>query len=48
MGVFNTLLEKAKKRNEGKPVGILERCALAVTAGAVGAVVGNPADLCLI
>lgn len=50
MGVFNSLLEKRKvqRQEQGKTVGILDRCLIAVTAGGIGAVVGNPADLSLI
>lgn len=48
MGVFLNLMEWAKEKKEGKPLTLLDRCVISITAGGVGAVVGNPADLCLI
>ena len=47
-GVFLNLMDWAKARKDGKNPSLLERCLISITAGGVGAVVGNPADLCLI
>jgi len=41
-------MEWAKQKKEGKPLTLLDRCGLSITAGGIGAIVGNPADLCLI
>ena len=48
MGIFLNLMEWAKQKKEGKPLSLLDRCAISITAGGLGAIVGNPADLCLI
>lgn len=48
MGVFLNLMEWAKEQKQGKPLSLLDRCVISITAGGIGAVVGNPADLCLI
>lgn len=47
-GVFLNLMDAAKARNNGKNPSLLERCLISITAGGIGAIVGNPADLCLI
>ena len=47
-GIFYTLTDKAKRRNNGKPVSILQKSANALTAGAIGSAIANPADLILI
>lgn len=36
------------RRTDGSQPSLLERCLISVTAGGLGAIVGNPADLCLI
>jgi len=46
MGVYSTLFEKLS--GEGKPPGFLMKAVIGMTAGAVGAFVGTPAEISLI
>lgn len=46
MGVYNTLLENFT--GDGKPPGFFLKAGLGMTAGAVGAFFGNPAEISLI
>ncbi|KAL7269509.1 putative mitochondrial 2-oxoglutarate/malate carrier protein [Rhizina undulata] len=50
MGFFGTFMNQisSKARSEGRAVTFGERTAAALTAGGLGAVLGNPADLALI
>ncbi len=48
MSECRLLSEKAQTINEGKPLPLWQKAALGLTAGAIGAAVGNPADLSLI
>ncbi|KAG6497014.1 hypothetical protein ZIOFF_044899 [Zingiber officinale] len=42
------LTNKAVEANDGKPLPLLQKAAIGLTAGAIGASVGSPADLALI
>jgi solute carrier family 25 (mitochondrial oxoglutarate transporter), member 11 len=42
------LTNKAVEANEGKPLPLLQKAVIGLTAGAIGASVGSPADLSLI
>ncbi|XP_074560829.1 mitochondrial dicarboxylate/tricarboxylate transporter DTC-like, partial [Curcuma longa] len=42
------LTNKAVEANDGKPLPLLQKAAIGLTAGAIGACVGSPADLALI
>uniref|UniRef100_A0A6U0UXS4 Uncharacterized protein n=1 Tax=Polytomella parva TaxID=51329 RepID=A0A6U0UXS4_9CHLO len=48
MGVFNIINEELKKSNSGKNLPLWQKAGAGLAAGAVGALVGNPADLSLI
>eukprot|EP00899_Mesostigma_viride_P013004 jgi/Mesvir1/21704/Mv04123-RA.1 len=48
MGIFRILTDTATEYNGGKPVPLVGKAAIGLTAGALGALVGNPADLSLI
>lgn len=48
LGSFRVLTNKAVEANEGKPLPLLQKAAIGLTAGAIGASVGSPADLALI
>lgn len=48
LGTFRILTTKATQANEGKPIPLYQKALLGLTAGAIGACVGNPADLALI
>ncbi|KAJ8448559.1 hypothetical protein Cgig2_012203 [Carnegiea gigantea] len=48
LGSFKMLTNKAVAANEGKPLPLYQKALCALTAGAVGASVGSPADLALI
>ena len=48
MGVYKQAFEACKKTNGGKEPTLLQKCYCAMTAGFVGSVVGNPADLALV
>ena len=45
---FRVLTNKAVEANDGKPLPLLQKAAIGLTAGAIGASVGSPADLALI
>ena len=45
---IRVLTNKAIEANEGKPLPLLQKAAIGLTAGAIGASVGSPADLALI
>lgn len=42
------MTNKAVEANEGKPLPLLQKAVIGLTAGAIGASVGSPADLALI
>ncbi|XP_057507749.1 mitochondrial dicarboxylate/tricarboxylate transporter DTC-like [Actinidia eriantha] len=48
LGSFKVLTKKALDANDGKPLPIYQKALCGLTAGAIGACVGNPADLALI
>lgn len=48
LGSFRWLSAKAVEANEGKPLPLYQKAACGLTAGAIGASVGSPADLALI
>jgi len=45
---LRVLTNKAVEANEGKPLPLLQKAVIGLTAGAIGASVGSPADLALI
>eukprot|EP00250_Pteridium_aquilinum_P001045 c11237_g1_i1 orf=227-1129(+) len=48
LGSFRILTNKAIQANEGKPLPLYQKALCGLTAGAIGACFGNPADLALI
>ncbi|CAO2175029.1 unnamed protein product [Urochloa humidicola] len=48
LGSFRLLTNKALEANEGKPLPLVQKAFIGLTAGAIGASVGSPADLALI
>lgn len=48
LGSFRVLTNKAVEKNEGKPLPLFQKAFIGLTAGAIGACVGSPADLALI
>ncbi|XP_024373536.1 mitochondrial dicarboxylate/tricarboxylate transporter DTC [Physcomitrium patens] len=48
LGTFRALTSKAIAANDGKPLPLYQKALCGLTAGAVGASVGSPADLALI
>jgi len=46
--MFRILTSKAIEANEGKPLPLYQKALCGLTAGAIGATVGSPADLALI
>ncbi|MCD7457318.1 hypothetical protein HAX54_034867 [Datura stramonium] len=48
LGSFRILTSKAIEANEGKPLPLYQKALCGLTAGAIGATVGSPADLALI
>ncbi|CAO2161500.1 unnamed protein product [Urochloa humidicola] len=48
LGSFRVLTNKALEANEGKPLPLVQKAFIGLTAGAIGASVGSPADLALI
>jgi len=48
LGSFRILTNKAIEANEGKPLPLYQKALCGLTAGAIGATVGSPADLALI
>lgn len=48
LGSFKILTNKAVEANEGKPLPLYQKAVCGLSAGAIGACVGNPADLALI
>ncbi|TVU22794.1 hypothetical protein EJB05_32513 [Eragrostis curvula] len=48
LGSFRVLTNKAVEANEGKPLPLVQKAFIGLTAGAIGASVGSPADLALI
>ncbi|MQL97524.1 hypothetical protein Taro_030217 [Colocasia esculenta] len=48
LGSFRVLTNKAVEANDGKPLPLLQKAIIGLTAGAIGACVGSPADLALI
>lgn len=48
LGIFRSLFDWRKQANQGKDLPFYEKVAVALTAGMLGSVVGNPADLALI
>lgn len=48
LGSFKILTSKAIEANDGKPLPLYQKALCGLTAGAIGATVGSPADLALI
>lgn len=48
LGTFRLLTAKATAANDGKPLPLYQKALCGLTAGAIGACVGSPADLALI
>ncbi|KAJ6702763.1 MITOCHONDRIAL DICARBOXYLATE CARRIER-RELATED, partial [Salix viminalis] len=48
LGTFKILTSKAVEANDGKPLPLYQKALCGLTAGAIGASVGSPADLALI
>ena len=48
LGIYNKITEAALKMNDNKPLPLWEKAALGLTAGGLGALIGNPADLTLL
>ncbi|XP_021850914.1 mitochondrial dicarboxylate/tricarboxylate transporter DTC [Spinacia oleracea] len=48
LGTFRILTNKAVAANEGKPVPLYQKALCGLSAGAIGACIGSPADLALI
>ncbi|KAL6195021.1 hypothetical protein ACLB2K_030643 [Fragaria x ananassa] len=48
LGSFRILTNKAIEANDGKPLPLYQKALCGLTAGAIGATVGSPADLALI
>ncbi|KXZ55742.1 hypothetical protein GPECTOR_2g1292 [Gonium pectorale] len=48
LGVFNVISEDLKRRNDGKNLPLWQKAVAGLSAGAIGALVGSPADLTLI
>ncbi|KAI4317452.1 hypothetical protein L6164_025319 [Bauhinia variegata] len=48
LGTFKILTNKAVEANDGKPLPLYQKALCGLTAGAIGASVGSPADLALI
>ncbi|KAK1307258.1 Mitochondrial dicarboxylate/tricarboxylate transporter DTC [Acorus calamus] len=48
LGTFRVLTNKAIEANDGKPLPIVQKALCGLTAGAIGACFGSPADLALI
>ncbi|KAL6339041.1 hypothetical protein AAG906_024192 [Vitis piasezkii] len=48
LGLFKVLTNKAVAANNGKPLPLYQKALCGVTAGAIGAIVGSPADSSLI
>ncbi|KMZ71236.1 Mitochondrial carrier family [Zostera marina] len=48
LGSFRVLTNKAVAANDGKPLPLIQKACIGLTAGAIGACFGNPADLALI
>lgn len=48
LGSFRWLTQKAIDANDGKKLALYQKAAIGLTAGAIGATVGSPADLALI
>uniref|UniRef100_A0ACD5TQD8 Uncharacterized protein n=1 Tax=Avena sativa TaxID=4498 RepID=A0ACD5TQD8_AVESA len=48
LGSFRVLTNKAIEANDGKPLPLIQKAFIGLTAGAIGATVGSPADLALI
>ncbi|KZV25693.1 mitochondrial dicarboxylate/tricarboxylate transporter DTC [Dorcoceras hygrometricum] len=48
LGSFKMLTNKALEANDGKPLPLYQKALCGLTAGAIGATVGSPADLALI
>lgn len=48
MSVYRILTNKAIEANDGKPLPLYQKALCGLTAGAIGASVGSPADLALI
>ncbi|WZZ38665.1 hypothetical protein YC2023_034924 [Brassica napus] len=48
LGSFKMLTAKASEANDGKPLPLYQKALCGLTAGAIGACVGSPADLALI
>jgi solute carrier family 25 oxoglutarate transporter 11 len=48
LGIYNNIYEKALAYNDNKPLPLWQKAACGLTAGGLGAAVGNPADLTLL
>ena len=48
MGIYNNLSAMATTYNEGKPIPLYQKAGCGLTAGGLGALIGNPADLTLL
>ncbi|XP_068647564.1 mitochondrial dicarboxylate/tricarboxylate transporter DTC-like [Aristolochia californica] len=48
LGTFRVITNKAIEANEGKPLPLYQKALCGLTAGAIGACIGSPADLALI
>jgi len=48
LGIFSSLSDELKRRNDGKALPLWQKAVAGLTAGGLGAIVGSPADLSLI
>ena len=48
LGIYFNLAQSIKKKNNGENLSAMQKAGAAMTAGAMGAFVGNPCDLALV
>ena len=48
LGIYNKVFVYLKDQNQGKPLSFGQKTICSLTAGFIGSIVGNPADLALI
>ena len=48
MGVFNSLMERYKDKNDGQNPGVFIKIAYAFFGGSIGAFISNPADQAMV
>lgn len=48
LGLYKQLYDYTASRNEGKPPSVAAKIACSITAGSIGAMIGNPSDLALV